>query len=234
MTDLDKLKKLINETEELKRLHWKNPKTSVWINKVLRFLKKEFGESSDYYRQFYGATHGRVVLSLETPDSEFQRQHLESLERCKGYLQAFLEELEEGEPIQESRFPSELKLHSKIVSASEKLFQDGHYSPAIFEAVKVLEKEIKSKSGIKNKSGVPLVNKVFNEDHPIIKIVDGEEQEAIDEREGFRFLYMGTFQGIKNPKSHSIQNLKDPAKALEYLSFISLLMKRLDESTVND
>ena len=140
----------------------------------------------------------------------------------------------EEEPILENKIPKVLKLHTKIVSASEKLFHDRHYSQAIFEAVKVLEKEIKSKSGIKNKSGVPLVNKVFNEDHPIIKIVEGDEQEDVDEREGFRFLYMGTIRGIKNPKSHSIQNLSDPTKALEYLSFISLLMKRLDESTVSN
>jgi len=135
---------------------------------------------------------------------------------------------------QENKLPKVLKLYPKVVSASEKLFQDGHYSQAIFDALKVLEKEIKAKSGIRNKIGVDLVNKAFNEDHPIIKIVDGDEQEAIDEREGFRFLYMGAFRGIKNPKSHSNQNLKDPAKALEYLSFISLLMKRLDESsTIN-
>ena len=43
---------------------------------------------------------------------------------------------------------------------------------------------------------------------------------------------MGAFQGIKNPKSHSIQPLKDSDKTLEYLAFVSLLMKRLDESTV--
>jgi uncharacterized protein (TIGR02391 family) len=98
--------------------------------------------------------------------------------------------------------------------------------------VKILEKEIKAKSGIRDKSGIKLVNQVFNSGHPIIKIVEGNEQEQIDEREGFRFLYMGAFLGIKDPKSHSIQHLDDPAKALEYISFISLLMKRLDESSI--
>jgi len=132
--------------------------------------------------------------------------------------------------IQKSNFPTELKLHPKIVKVSEKLFHDGYYSQAIFEAVKVLEKEIKTRSGIRDKSGVPLVNHVFNEKRPILKIVEGDDQEHVDEREGFRFLYMGTFQGIKNPKSHSTQHLKDSTKALEYLAFLSLLMKRLDES----
>lgn len=231
MANISKLHKIISEIDELEKLHWKDPKTSVWINKVLRFLKIEFGEDSDYYKQFYSATHGPVMVVAGTPDHEFQKDHRERVKKYGGYLNAFLEELQDEEPIQESRFPKELKLHPKIVTASEKLFRDRHYSQAIFEAVKVLEKEIKTKSRIRDKIGVDLVNHVFNKDHPIIKIVEGNEQEHIDEREGFRFLYMGAFLGIKDPKSHSIQNLDNSAKALEYISFLSLLMKRLDEST---
>lgn len=237
MTDIAKFKKIISEIKELKKLHWKDPKSSVWINKVLRFLKTEFSEESDYYTQFYRATHGGHAVGGvgggRTSDHELQREYLERLEKYKGHLEAFLEEVQDDEPIQESKFPSKLKLHPKIVTASEKLFRDRHYSQAIFEAVKVLEKEIKHKSKVKDKIGVDLVNHVFNKDRPILKIVEGDEQEQIDEREGFRFLYMGTFLGIKNPKSHSIQHLEDSSKALEYLSFLSLLMKRLDESSVN-
>jgi uncharacterized protein (TIGR02391 family) len=127
-----------------------------------------------------------------------------------------------------------LDLHLKIRKVSSKLFLDGHYSQAIFETVKILEKEIKSKSGIKDKSGTTLVNLAFNKEHPIIWIVEGNESWQIDEREGFRFLFMGAFTGIKNPKSHDNPDLSDPGKALEYLSFISLLMKRLDESTIDN
>lgn len=232
MANLEKLRKITDEIEVLKTLHWKDPKTSVWVSKVLRYLKNEFGEDSDYYEQFYHATHGPVAVAVGTPDREFQRRHLERLERYGGYLNAFLEELQEEDPVQESKFPKELKLHPKIVSASEKLFCDRHYSQAIFEAAKVLEKEIKTKSGIKDKFGVNLVNHVFNKEHPIIRIVEGGESEQIDEREGFRFLYMGAFLGIKDPKSHSLPHLEDSGKALEYLPFLSLLMKRLDEASV--
>ena len=179
-------------------------------------LIKKLGLLSGVDPQKYAHSLARLVEYMN---------FVEFTKEDKGKIQAL---------IQESRFPSELKLHPKVVSVSEKLFQDRHYSQAIFEAVKVLEKEIKTKSKIRNKIGVELVNKAFNKDHLIIKIVEGEEQEQIDEREGFRFLYMGTFLGIKNPKSHDIPNLSDPAQALEYLSFISLLMKRLDESTVNN
>lgn len=234
MTNIVKMKKLIDEISSLEIINWREPKTAVWINKVLRFLKNEFGEESDYYKQFYAVTHGRIVVSSGTTEGEFQRRHLDRLQRYKGYLNAFVEELEEEEPIQESKFPSELKLHPKIKKACEKLFQNKHYSQAIFEAVKILEQEIKIKSGIRNKIGVDLVNHVFKKEQPIIKIVDGNQQEHVDEREGFRFLYMGVFQGIKNPKSHSIQDLEDQSKALEYISFLSLLMKRLDESVTQE
>ena len=232
LTNIAKMKKLVSETNDLKKLHWKSPRTSVWLSKVLRFLKNEFGEESDYYKQFYNATHGRVIVSSSTTENEFQQRHLERLEKYKEYLKAFIEELEEEEPIQESKFPSELKLHPKIKEACGKLFQNKHYSQAIFEAVKILEQEIKIKSGIRNKIGVDLVNHVFKKEQPIIKIVEGNQQEHVDEREGFRFLFMGVFQGIKNPKSHSIQDLNDQSKALEYISFLSLLMKRLDEAII--
>jgi len=89
LTDIAKMKKLIGEITSLEILNWREPKTSVWINKVLRFLKSEFGENSDYYEQFYDATHGTKVVSSGTTEGEFQRRHLDRLQRYKGYLQDF-------------------------------------------------------------------------------------------------------------------------------------------------
>ena len=232
MTDLKKFRRMIKDIDELKKLEWRNPRSSVWINKVLRFLKQEFGEDSDYYKQFHRTTYGQTVLVTSGMTEEyFQRQHVNRLNEYKEYLEAYIDEWKEGEISEvKTNFPNELKLHPKIINASEKLFEDGHFSQAIFEASKVLEKEIKSKSGIRGKTGVDLVNHAFRKENPKIILVKGQEQEQVDEREGFRFLFMGTFLGIKNPKSHSIQYLKDSDKTLEYLAFISLLMKRLDES----
>ncbi len=93
---------------------------------------------------------------------------------------------------------------------------------------------IESAKANNDKIGTDLVNIVFNENKPILKIVDGEEIENIDEREGFRFLLMGIFRGIKNPKSHSLQELNDPTKALEYLALLSIALKRVDEAKKYD
>ena len=51
------------------------------------------------------------------------------------------------EPLDQFTFPD---VHKKIRHAGLKLFQNGHYSQAIFEACKILEIELKNKSKVEN------------------------------------------------------------------------------------
>lgn len=125
-----------------------------------------------------------------------------------------------------------LNMHHKLLLVSEKLFHNGHYSQAVFEASKLLETEIKKKSKIK-KIGESLANEVFNEQYPILKINSLKTPEEIDEQKGFRYLYAGTFVGIKNPRSHSIDKSNDKTLAIEYLSLINLLFKKLENSKLS-
>jgi hypothetical protein len=55
----------------------------------------------------------------------------------------------------------------------------------------------------------------------------------MDEQEGFMHLYMGAVIGIRNPKAHGMVEQRDPYKTLKYLSFASLLAKRVDEAKLN-
>ena len=77
-----------------------------------------------------------------------------------------------------------------------------------------------------------LVNEVLNEKNPIIKFNENKTSAEKDEQEGFRFLFMGTFIGIRNPRAHTNVKLEDRVKASEYLSAISMLLRRLDEAEV--
>lgn len=54
------------------------------------------------------------------------------------------------------------------------------------------------------------------------------------EQEGLRFLFMGAMKGIRNPKAHGTIKLDDSNRALMYLTFISLLFYRAEESNVKD
>lgn len=120
-------------------------------------------------------------------------------------------------------------LHPKIQKASKSLFRDKHYSQAIFEAYKAVLKEVKDVSGVRHFSDKPLVEKVFSLNEPIIKLNNLDTDYAEDEQKGFMLLFMGAALGIRNPKAHDLVIQKDPLRTLEYLSFASLLITRLDE-----
>lgn len=121
-----------------------------------------------------------------------------------------------------------LQLHPRIIRASKSLFSSGHYAEAIFAAFKAVNNFTKKKTG-QSLDGKDLMAKVFNESKPIIKINKLKNRSERDEQEGFRFLFMGAMVGIRNPKAHDNTQQIDYHKALEYLAFASLLMRRATE-----
>lgn len=120
------------------------------------------------------------------------------------------------------------KLHRMVVSSSKKLFINKHYSQAIFEACKLLNKKVQELAG-SSLDGKQLMLTVFSINNPKLKLNSLQNQSDQDEQEGFMHIFAGLMQGVRNPKGHEIINLKDPHRALEYLGFISLLFRRLDE-----
>ncbi len=93
----EELKKLIDEINDLLTLHWKSPELTVWINKIERFFKKNFGEESDYYKQFHHSAYdGLVVVSSSMTDNDFQRDRNENLNKYRILLKSFLDELKDS------------------------------------------------------------------------------------------------------------------------------------------
>ncbi|WP_455277206.1 TIGR02391 family protein, partial [[Eubacterium] cellulosolvens] len=127
-----------------------------------------------------------------------------------------------------------LDFHPKIKKASERLFKDGHYSQAILDAFKELCNIVKKESGRPTLNGKDLMAKVFNEKNPIIRLNKLETKSEKDEQEGFKFIFMGSMVGIRNPRAHELLEEKDPYKVLEYLALASLLAKKAEgmESTI--
>lgn len=125
---------------------------------------------------------------------------------------------------------TERKLHASISFASKRLFCDGHYSQAIFEACKLLNKRVQELSG-STADGKALMFEAFNSaGEPKLKLNALSDQSDRDEQEGFMHIFAGVMHGIRNPKGHEIVDIKDPNDALEYLSLISLLFRRLDDA----
>lgn len=124
-----------------------------------------------------------------------------------------------------------MQFHPKVVETSKSLFETGHYAQAIFEAFKAINNFAKEKTG-QYLDGKDLMAKVFREQGPLIKLNKLKTQSERDEQEGFKFLFMGAMVGIRNPKAHDNVIQTDPYRTLEYLSFASLLMRRIEEGKV--
>lgn len=135
----------------------------------------------------------------------------------------------ESKPVENEKLFKSRKFHKSLIFVSKRLFIDSHYSQAIFEACKVLENSVRNKSKL-NLSGTPLMQQAFSANNPILKFNSMSTQSDKDEQAGFMQIYAGVMQGIRDPKGHSILNLKDRDKTLEYLSLISLLLRRVDEA----
>ena len=119
-------------------------------------------------------------------------------------------------------------LHPLIIDASGGLIVNGHYADAIFAAFRSLEARVRSLSALDD-TGRSLMASAFNEKTPILRLNDLNSLTDRDEQEGFRFIFMGAMQGIRNPKAHDEVAQEDEDRAYDYLALASLLMRRLDD-----
>lgn len=125
----------------------------------------------------------------------------------------------------------ERNIHPKIDAVSKRLYDDGHYSQATFEAYKLLDKEVQRISRVKQ-SGVKLMMQAFNEQSPIVKFSKGETASEKDEQEGYKFIFAGVMFAIRNPRGHEHGIEEPPYQCLDHLSLASMLLRRLEDSTV--
>lgn len=131
-----------------------------------------------------------------------------------------------SEPIGGSHPFDERNIHSKIEEASKKLFDDGHYAQATFEAYKLIDKEVAYHAKV-SESGVKLMMNAFNEQSPLIKLTDLSTLSKKDEQKGYMFLFSGSVMAIRNPRGHEYGIKDSPTDCLDHLSLASMLLRRL-------
>ena len=124
-------------------------------------------------------------------------------------------------------------LHPVIQNASANLFQDGHLSGAVEAAFKALNRHVRKKTGRTSDGGVPMMHKIFNpaelkNNKDCLQLNSQLTQSDKDEQEGYRFLFAGAQQGIRNPFDHDGRSVGSRGEALEYLAFASHLTRIAD------
>lgn len=122
-------------------------------------------------------------------------------------------------------------LHPIIKESSYKLYRQNNLREAVLNSVTAIFDHIRGLTGA-NLDGSALADRVFSLNDPYIVFSELESESGQNDQKGFLQIYKGAFQGIRNPKAHSLTHDLTPEKAAQYLVFASLLARRLDEARV--
>lgn len=142
--------------------------------------------------------------------------------RSISYTEARIEPAEAIHPFDERN------IHPLVEAVSKRLFDDGHYPQATFEAYKLLDKQVQ-RLAASNDSGKVLMMKAFSEVSPVIRLNSLTTQSERDEQEGYKFVFAGSIMAIRNPRGHEVGLKDSPSECLDHLSLASLLFRRLEE-----
>ena len=122
------------------------------------------------------------------------------------------------------------RIHSEVLKYCRgELLQDNYFH-AVFEATKGLAQRIRDMSGIQA-DGAALVDRVFSIERPVLAINSLQTETEKSEHKGFASLLKGCFAAARNPLAHEPKVLwQGEDDAADYLSLISLLHRKLDDS----
>lgn len=118
----------------------------------------------------------------------------------------------------------------EIVVVSRDLFASGHYSLAVQEAFKALEKYVQVKAA-HQQSGTALMESVFSANKPHLYWSERKTQSEKDEQRGYMQLYAGSMIGIRNPVTHEFKWVDEAETALELILFAQHLLRKAKVAT---
>jgi uncharacterized protein (TIGR02391 family) len=210
-----------------------NGKAMFIANKINATIDEVFGQGTQDAADFDIISEWFIVRSSNWEDriQGFLRGRDRAIACITDAIQRLEERLADGEEDASQRALrayEELALHPQIAWAASDLYRDGHYANAVEASVKALNELVRLRSGLES-DGVSLMQKAFSANNPVLKFNDLSDQSDHDEQVGFMMMFSGAVSGLRNPRSHGFIH-DDAERALEFIAFVSLLAKLLDET----
>jgi len=144
-----------------------------------------------------------------------------------------LDEAEKRAKTIRSKF-QERRIHPEVLKYCQPELLQENYFHAVFEATKGLAQRIRDKSSVDG-DGALLVDRVFSIERPVLAINTLRTETEKTEHKGFAALLKGCFAAVRNPLAHEPKILwEGEDDAADYLSLISLLHRKLDDSVLTD
>jgi uncharacterized protein (TIGR02391 family) len=166
------------------------------------------------------------------PDDELRATIIDQLARQGWFLGG--ERLVVGEPAAGTRVSSPVlrdarlaALHPEVLAVAAPYVRSGHYASAVFESVKAVVIRVKFMTGL-DSDGVALMNQVFSTQNPRLVLGGAGTTTQRNVQAGYRELFVGAVQAIRNPAAHEPLGSLEVNEAFELLGLASLLMRILD------
>ena len=122
-------------------------------------------------------------------------------------------------------------LHPVILENAYQLFRNGHLREAVLNSVVAVYDFIRARTGL-TEDGDRLIGQVFSLEDPRLVLSELTSESGQNDQKGFMQIFKKAYQGIRNPKAHSLAHDLTDQKAVQYLVFASPLARRVDEATL--
>jgi uncharacterized protein (TIGR02391 family) len=120
-------------------------------------------------------------------------------------------------------------LHPAVKDAALGHFTDGDYRNAVLDSVIAVFDLIKRRTCL-DRDGETLINEAFSLEHPKLIFSDLDSESGRSDQKGFIQILKGVFQGIRNPKAHTLDHDLDATSAAQYMVLASALARRVSEA----
>lgn len=168
--------------------------------------------AEDEIEEAPGEVDDQVTLDTPEPDPDFT------------LVEAIL--AGDAHQVRETAFDARA-FHDAVVSSGRPLFVDGYPREAVESATRILLDLVKKRTGL-TIDGEDLVNLVFSEKNPLLRLNDGKTETERSEQRGAGFLAKTIVALLRNPNAHEYR-VHAEEHALECLTLLSLFYRYLDQ-----
>jgi uncharacterized protein (TIGR02391 family) len=236
---IERLTRRIAEVKALMDLRYRDQRIKNVALNIRNDILEIFGANSPEYGEyrFYEIWDDRADRELGLSGEPGMRvcfeagipQTVRLLDGLITRLREKLDDLKRGAPARARSAFEYMDLPPQLAAVSSDLYRDRHYKQAVLEASIALVNYVKEKSREHLLDGSKLMTRVFSADKPLLAINDLKDPTDRDEQQGFMHLFIGAILALRNPRAHAIFD-DSPEIALDYIAFLSMLAKRLDDA----
>lgn len=191
------------------------------------YMKSDYEHLLDYWQRRYpeenlGGLGRHIAFGMDCDYRDIFTHDLPDLQkRAEAHL------LKESKTQLQLGF--EALLHPIVMEHSYQLYRNGHFRESVLNSITALFDFIRAKAKSKE-DGDKLIGQVFGLEKPLLILSELDTESGQNDQKGFMQMFKGAYQGIRNPKAHSLMNDLTPEKAAQYLVLASLFIRRVEEA----